>query len=128
MQKNVLRKMWLDGRLGHANYLMFSLQFINFILIVYNFLIEDNEIFPFELWVFAIIFIICYLPISILIGRWHTNTQMRVESTIKMLEDPKFAKMVKGLLNVHTAVSTKEEIKEFRSFLTEIEKNDIKEF
>jgi hypothetical protein len=131
MQKNLLRKMWWDGRMGHANYLMFSLQFINFILIAYHFLIEGNEIFEiflFDLWVFGTIFIICYLPISILIGRWHTNTQLRVDYEIRMFEDPKFAKMIKGLLNVQTKISTKKEIEEFRSFLIEIEKTDIKEF
>lgn len=120
--------MWLDGRLGHANYLMFSLQVFMFIIIAYNFVIDENEIFPLELWVFAIIFIIFYVPISTLIGRWHTNSQIRIENTMKMYEDPRTAKMMRGLLNVKMGVSTKEEIDEFRSFLTEIEKTDINEF
>jgi len=131
MQKNFLRKLWWDGRMGHATYLMFFLAFLNFILITYNYLLEGNEIFKTfvsHLWIFGIIFLILYIPISILIGRWHTNTQIHVEMTMKLLEDPITARMFRGLLDVKTGKATKEEIEEFRKFLNEIEKNDIKEF
>ena len=47
---------------------------------------------------------------------------------MKMLEEPMTAKMIKGLLNVKEGVYNKEEIEEFRKFLTDIEKGDIKEF
>jgi hypothetical protein len=131
MQKNFLRKLWWDGRMGHSTYLMFFLAFLNFILITYNYLIEGSEIFKIfvsNLWVFGTIFLIFYFPISILIGRWHTNTQISVEMTMKMSEDPITATMFRGLLDAKTGKSTKEEIEEFRKFLNEIEKNDIKEF
>ncbi len=131
MQKNFLRKLWWDGRMGHATYLMFFLAFLNFILITYNYLIEGSEIlkiFVSDLWIFGIIFLIFYFPISILIGRWHTNTQISVEMTMKMLEDPITATMFRVLLDAKTGKATKEEIEEFRKFLNEIEKNDIKEF
>jgi len=131
MQKNFLRKLWWDGRMGHTTYLMFFLAFLNFILITYNYLIQGNEIlktFVSDLWVFGTIFLILYFPISIIIGRWHTNTQIHVEQDILRLEDPIFARMVRTLLDVKTGKATKEEIEEFRKFLNEIEKNDIKEF
>ena len=131
MQKNLLRKMWWDGRMGHSSYLMFALQLLNFLLITYNFLIEGNknfETFITDLWVFATIVIIFYIPISILIGKWHTDTQIKVEMEIKMFQDPIMAKMIKGLLNVKEGKSDKNEIKEFREFLIKIEKKDIKEF
>ena len=131
MQKNFLRKLWWDGRMGNNTYLIFFLAFLNFILITYNYLIQGNEIlktFVSDLWVFGTIFLILYIPISILIGRWHTNTQISVEMTIRMLEDPITATMFRGLLDVKTGKATKEEIEEFRKFLNEIEKNDIKEF
>lgn len=131
MEKNILRKMWWDVRFGHLNYLMFFLVFLNFILIAFNFLIEDNSSFKGtidSLWVFGIIFVILYVPVSTVIGRWHTKTQIRVEMTIKMFENPIMARMVRMLLDVKTGKATEEEIKEFRGFLTEIEKKDIKEF
>ena len=117
--------------MGHATYLMFFLAFFNFILITYSFLIEGNETleqFVSDLWLFAIIFLICYFPISILIGRWHTKTQISVEMTMKMYEDPITAKMIRILLDVQTGKATEEEIREFRKFIGKIEKQDINEF
>jgi len=131
IQKNLLRKLWWDGRMGHTTYLMFLLVFVNFILITYSYLIEGNAIFEkfiSDLWFFSIIFVIFYFPISILIGRWHTNTQISVEMTMKMLEDPITARMIRTLLDVQTGRATKEEIEEFRKFVMEIEKRDINEF
>ena len=128
MQKNFLRKMWWDGRMGHSSYLMFTLQLVNFLLITYNFLIEGNKVFETfitDLWVFVTIVTIFYIPISILIGKWHTDTQIRVEMTMKMFEDPITAKMIKGLLDVKEGRINEEEIKEFREFLIEIESTNI---
>ena len=81
--------------MGHSIYLTIFLGFINFILIVYNFLIEGNETlenFISEIWVFSVIFLALYIPVSILIGRWHTNTQIHVDMELKMHEDPILAK------------------------------------
>ncbi|MEW6044620.1 MAG: hypothetical protein AB1608_10190 [Thermoproteota archaeon] len=131
MQKNFLRKLWWDGRVGHTTYLMFVLTFVNFILITYSFLIEQNEIFEkfiSDLWLFVIIFIIIYFPVSILIGSWHTKTQISVEKTIKQLEDPLLARMIRTLLDVQTGKATKEEIEEFRKMISEIEKRDYNEY
>ena len=131
MQKNFLRKMWWHGRMGHSSYLMFTLQLVNFLLITYNFLIEGNKIFETyvtNLWVFVTITMILYIPISILIGKWHKDTQMSIDNTMLITQDPNLAKMMKGLLNVHDGIASKKEIKEFRNFLQEIEKNDINEF
>ena len=128
MQKNILRKMWWDGRMGHSSYLMFALQLSNFLLIAYNFLLEGNKIFETyvtNLWVFVTITMILYIPISILIGKWHTDTQIKVEMTMKMFEDPITAKMIKGLLDVKEGRINEEEIKEFREFLIEIESTNI---
>jgi len=116
-QKNFLRKLWWDGRTGHSTYLMFFLIFVNFTLITYNFLIVGNEIFEkfiSNLWLFVIIFLIFYFPISILIGRWHTNTQISIDQTVHYSENPLFARMIRTLLDVQTGEATEEEIKEFR--------------
>jgi len=131
IQKNFLRKLWWDGRTGHAAYLMLLLQFVNFILITYSYLIEGNAIFEnliSNMLVFSIVFVIFYFPVSILVGRWHQYTQLSVESTIKIEKNPILAKMIRTLLDAQTGKATKEEIEEFRKFVSEIEKRDINEF
>jgi hypothetical protein len=110
---------------------MLLLVFVNFILITYNYLIEADSILenivP-NMWLFSIIFLIFYLPISILIGRWHTLTQLHVDQDLKIPESPLLVKMFRTVLDVQTGKATKEEIEEFRKMLIEIEKKDIKEF
>jgi len=127
-QKNLIRKFWFDGRNGTTNYFSLFLAMTNFILITYNFLIEDITIFNnllSNMWIYAIIFATLYFPISILIGRWHTNTQLSVDLTIKMNRDPIYAKMIRTLLDVQTGKASQEEIKEFRKEMEEIEKINI---
>ncbi len=127
-QKNLIRKFWFDGRNGTTNYFLLFLAMTNFILITYNFLIEDITIFNnllSNMWIYAIIFATLYFPISILIGRWHTNTQLHVDVSVKMNRDPIYAKMIRTLLDVQTGKASQEEIKEFRKEMEEIEKTNI---
>ena len=131
MTKNLLRKMWYDARFAHTNYLMFLLVFVNFILIAYNFLLEDNtglnNIFS-NLWVFTLVFLILYIPISVIIGRWHTQNQIKVEHEMRFKQNPMFSKMIRTLMDVKTGRASEEEIEKFRKMLTDIEKKDINEF
>jgi hypothetical protein len=119
------RRRWWEFRQGHSIYLIFMLTFVNFILIAYRLLIERvtvfKELIP-ELWIFAVLFIVCYIPAATLIGLWHRRTQLRVETTIINQQNPVLAKMIRTLLDVQTGAATKEEIKEFRDMLEKIEK------
>ena len=125
MQEGWGRRRWWEFRQGHSIYLIFALTFINFILISYRLLIEKITIFkelvP-DLWIFAIVFLIIYVPAAILIGFWHRRTQLRVETTMIQQQNPVLARMIRTLLDVQTGVATKEEIAEFRKMLTKIEK------
>ncbi len=122
---NWIRIRWADGRVGNSVYLLFSLAMINTILISYRFLIENDqtftELFP-NLWVYAGIFIILYFPVSILIGRWHVGTQLKVENILKVSEEPIPAKMFRIILDIQTGIATKSEIEEARKMIEEIEK------
>jgi len=124
-----LRMLWFDGRIGHTTYLMFFLTFVNFIIIAFNFLIEGNSIFekiiPY-MWLFSIIFVLLYVPISILIGRWHKNTQLSTEMDILVNTNPILARMVRTLLDVQTGRASKEEIEEFRKMIVDIEKDETR--
>ena len=119
------RRRWWEFRQGHTVYLIFVLTFINFILIAYRLLIERvtffKDLVP-ELWIFALMFILVYVPAAILIGYWHRRTQLRVETTIVNQQNPILARMIRTLLDVQTGTASKEEIKEFRDMLEKIEK------
>jgi uncharacterized protein YneF (UPF0154 family) len=126
MKEGWIRRRWYEFRQGHSIYLIFVLTFVNFILIAYRLLIEKIAIFkdliP-ELWVFALMFILLYVPAAILIGFWHRRTQLRVETTLVNQQNPVLAKMIRTLLDVQTGVASEEEIKEFRKMLNKIERN-----
>ena len=119
-----MRRRWYDFRLGHSMYLIFALTFANFILISHRLLIERvpilNEFFS-SLWFFAIIFILAYIPISILIGGWHRRTQLRVEQDIITRQNPFLAKVLKLIINIQTGQASKEQIESMRKTLEEIE-------
>ena len=125
MEQGWARRRWWEFRQGHSVYLIFMLTFINFILISYRLLIEKviifKELFP-ELWIFAVLFIVCYIPAAVLIGFWHRKTQLRVETTLVQQQNPVLAKMVRTLLDVQTGKATEKEIEEFREMLEKIEK------
>ena len=127
MNEGWARRRWWEFRQGHSVYLIFVLTFINFILIAYRLLIERvsvfKEIVP-ELWIFALMFILIYVPTAILVGYWHRKTQLRVETTLVHQQNPILAKMIRTLLDVQTGKASKDEIEEFRKMLTQIEKKD----
>lgn len=120
-----MRSRWWEFRIGHSTYLIFILTFVNFVLISYRLLIERvpflQEIVP-ELWIFMILFLVFYIPTSIIIGFWHRKTQLKVETTLSMQQNPFVAKMFRTMLDVQTGKASKEEIEKFREFLLKIEK------
>jgi uncharacterized protein YneF (UPF0154 family) len=123
-KKTFIKRRWFDGRTGTTMYLLFALTLMNFILISYRFLIEESPLFSnlvSDLTIFSIIFIITYIPISILIGYWHRKTQWKVELALKMMENPLNAKMFRTILDVQTGQASDQEIKEFRALLMKIE-------
>ena len=87
MQKGWMRSRWWEFRIGHSTYLIFILTFVNFVLISYRLLVERipflQDIIP-ELWIFVILFLLIYIPASIIIGFWHRKTQLKVETTLNM--------------------------------------------
>lgn len=126
MNKFWFRIRWLDGRNGHANYLMAFLAITNFIIITHRFLLEKEAVFSeifSNLWIFGIFFLVTYFPISIIIGNWHKRTQVSIETTIKNQENPLFVKMVRMWLDTETGKASEEEIKKFRELIHKIERN-----
>jgi hypothetical protein len=121
---NWIRRRWMEGRTGNSVYLLFTITMINFILISYRFVIEQDPIFeellP-NLWMFIVIFLVLYFPGAIIIGRWHNLSVVKVETWIKVSEQPVSAKMFRILLDIQTGRASKEEIEEARKMITDIE-------
>lgn len=130
-QKKNLRIFLLDGRMGHTTYLMFFLTFVNFSIIVFSFLIDGNPMFEnilTDMWIFGVIFIVLYIPVSILIGRWHRYTQLTTEYIILHEANSTLATMIRILLDVKTGKATREEIQEVRNMMLDIEKKEKEYF
>ena len=125
MSSGWLRRRWFDFRLGHSVYLIFILSFSNFILIFHRLLIERIDFlngFFSELWIFVLIFVVIYFPISIAIGAWHRKTQIKVENEQALLNNPFMARNFRMMIDIMEGKASKEEIEKFREFLTKIEK------
>ena len=126
INKNWFSRRWVDGRSGVTNYLIFSLTIVNFVLIVYRFLVEEDpimkEILP-DLWLFSIILMVFYVPISILIGYWHRHTQLSRENIIKQLENPLHAHICRIILDSRTGRASEKEMVELKALLSKIENN-----
>ena len=131
MNSNWLRRRWFDFRLGHSVYLIFLLSFSNFILIFHRLLIERveflNDIFS-ELWMFIVLFVVIYFPISIIIGAWHRKTQIKVENEQALLNNPFMARNFRMMIDIMEGKASKEEIQNFREFLNKIEKKSDSDF
>lgn len=125
MESGWTRERWYEFRTGHSTYLIFILTFVNFILISYRLLIEKisffKELVP-ELWIFALLFLTLYIPAAIIIGYWHRHTQLKIENTITMQQNPFYAKLFRVLIDVQLGNMSKEEIEKFRNLLLSIEK------
>ncbi len=120
-----IRRRWLDFRFGHSLYLIFALTGANFVLIFHRLLIERveilNEVFS-NLWIFAIVFILVYIPVSVGIGAFHRRTQLPVESEQTLLNNPFMARNFRVLVDIIEGTASKEEINKFRNLLLSIEK------
>jgi len=125
MNQNWFRRRWFDFRQGHAVYLIFILTFANFVLIFHRLLIERieflDQIFS-ELWVFALFFVLVYIPLAILIGAWHRKTQLKVENEVILRQNLLWAKMFRTLIDIELKQISKEELNEIRKLLDSIEK------
>lgn len=123
-----VRRRWLDFRNGNGDYLRYGLAFSNTIIIAYFFLIEKvyffENFFP-TVWIFAIIFLVGYIPISILVGAWHVKTQARIEVYAIMEQNPLMAKTLRLLIRMAKDDVSKEELLKMRNFLEKIERKQI---
>jgi len=119
-----VRRRWLDFRNGHTLYLVFLMGFANFILIFHRLLIERipflEDIFS-DLWMFAIFFVLIYVPAAVFVGFWHKRTQMKVEMEVMARQNPFIAKWFRIIIDILSEKSSPEEVEDLRKLLKSIE-------
>ena len=71
MDKTRILRIWSYVRRGHSTYLVFMVSLANFIVIQYRLLVEYIPVLHLlfrEIWLFALSFIIVYIPLAAFIG------------------------------------------------------------
>ena len=123
-----IRKRFLYFRFGTNYYLAFSVVVLNFVLIIYRFVIETSpslkEIFD-NLVYFIVIFLIVYIPLAIYIGFRHFKDQQKIESTYQFMQSPGIIKAFKLILELQTDTADKNDVDAFKKLLKNLEKKSM---
>jgi hypothetical protein len=83
MNKDWVKRRWLDLRNGHSVYLIFFIQFAQFIVVTYGLYITENqylrELFP-SIAHWMAFFLLTYVPAAIAVGHTHLKKQVPTET------------------------------------------------
>lgn len=124
-----LRRRWLDFRNGHSIYLVFAMTFANFITIQYQLLIDRLPywagIFN-SILIFAIMFILFYVPLSIVLGYWHRKSQWKVEQDALFRENKVGAIMWMYVIDLIEGKVSEEDKKLMRESLLRITRGETR--
>jgi hypothetical protein len=124
-----VRRRWLDFRNGHSIYLVFVMTFANFITIQYQLLIDQlpylSDIFN-SIWIFAILFILAYVPVSIVLGYWHRKSQWKVEQDALFRENKVGAIMWMYVIDLIEGKVSEEDRKLMREALLRITRGETR--
>jgi hypothetical protein len=123
MANQFLQRRWLDFRNGHSIYLAFVLTFVNFILITYNFAIERISVLQSIIGntvVFAILFIVVYVPAAIVIGYYHRKKQYTIENEAWIKENWIWAWISMYQIRLIEGKVTPEETRQVKEYLDAI--------
>jgi hypothetical protein len=110
MQWSWLKRRWFEFRAGHNTYLAFILSFTNFLLITYNFLIGKipflSDVFS-NLWVFAILLVVIYIPMAVVVGRVHNKKQLSVDNEVTARANPLTMEIIERLERIEKRMEAK---------------------
>ena len=97
--------------------------FANFVTIQYKLLIDKvpaiHSVFD-SIWVFAIVFVIIYVPLGMIIGFWHRKNQFSVEAEALFSQNQIGATINLFLIDLIDGRVTDEEKQQMRSYLLKI--------
>jgi len=123
------RRRWLDFRNGHSIYLVFAMTFANFITIQYKLLIDTvpylRGIFD-SIWIFAVLFVLIYVPVSIVLGYWHRKSQWKVEQDALFRENKVGAIMWMYVIDLIEGKVSEEDKKLMREALLRITRGETR--
>jgi hypothetical protein len=129
VDNNFFRRRWLDFRNGHSIYLVFAMTFANFITIQYKLLIAQapylNDLFG-NILVFATVFLLIYIPISMLLGYWHRKNQFLVEADALFRENKVGAIMWLYMIDLIDGKVDEEDRKRMREVLLKISRGSTR--
>jgi hypothetical protein len=97
--------------------------FANFVTIQYQLLIDRipavNSIF-FNIWIFASVFIMIYLPLGMIIGYWHRKNQFSVEQEALFNQNQVGARINLFLIDLIDGKVSEDEKQKMRNYLLKI--------
>lgn len=103
--------------------------FANFITIQYQLLIDQlpylSDIFN-SIWIFAILFILAYVPVSIVLGYWHRKSQWKVEQDALFRENKVGAIMWMYVIDLIEGKVSEEDRKLMREALLRITRGETR--
>jgi hypothetical protein len=118
-------KRFFEFRIGNKMYIGFSIALLNFVLIFQRFFIDMtdsvHEVIS-NIAIFAVLFLIIYLPIALVVGKWHYKNQHRVDYAMEFFKDSALLKCYKLLFDLKTNSADPKEIESFKKMLYEFEK------
>lgn len=115
----ISRRTWLEFRIGHAQYLAFTLQIVNFALIAHALFLEKVGV-NLELWQFALILAATYMPLAVLLGKQHIKTQYKVENSALFEQNTAWAKVLYLHTKMIEGTATEQERTELKDYLFKI--------
>ena len=96
-------KRFFEFRIGNKMYIGFSIALLNFVLIFQRFFIEmTNSIHEVisNIAIFAVLFFIIYIPITLVVGKWHYKNQFRVDNSMEFFKESGLLKCYKLLFDL----------------------------
>lgn len=90
LKTNWLKRRWFDFRNGHSTYLIFVVQFVQFIVITYQLYIADsplNTVFS-DMTHWVAFFVLTYIPAAIVAGHIHRKRQMGTDQAQQIDVNP----------------------------------------
>jgi magnesium-transporting ATPase (P-type) len=130
MNGQFFQRRWLDFRNGHSTYLIFTMAFLQFVITTYTLGIERFEalkgVFP-SMTVWAIVFVVIYVPAAVVIGYWHRKKQYAVENEALLKENWVWAWISMYQIRLIEGKVTPEETRQIKEFLEGILKRQKKD-
>jgi len=83
ISKNYIKRRWTDFKAGDGGYLRYVLNIVQFTVLVFTLYISQIPLFQgVNLAFFALIFVLCYVPLAVVVGYYHRLKQVPIETEL----------------------------------------------